>query len=132
LILDKIRADYLMHRKARDTVAVALLSTLIGEIQTKEKVSGTMDDPAVVAVIKKFIDGVNESVEHSGASPTTIRELAILNDYMPKQLTVAEIQEILALVGITDQGPAQKHMKQHYAGLYNGKDVNTALIPNKD
>lgn len=128
MILNQIRSDYLTYRKSRDTVAVALLSTLIGEIQTKEKVSGVMDDAAVVAVIKKFIDGVNESVDHSGSTDTTARELTILNGYMPKQLTVAEIQAILTSVSITDQGPAQRHMKQFYAGLYNGKDVNAALI----
>jgi uncharacterized protein YqeY len=132
MLIEQIKADYLTHRKAKNTVAVALLSTLIGEVQTKEKVVGTMDDASVVAVIKKFIDGVNETIHHQGVSEQTTLELAILTEYMPKQLTIDEIRGILNAAAIANQGLAQKYMKQFYAGRYNGKDVNSALIPNKD
>lgn len=141
MIIEQIKADYLAYRKAKNTaevalntaeknkntIAVALLSTLIGEIQTKEKVVGVMDDASVVAIIKKFLDGVAETVHHQGVSEQSTVELAILTEYMPKQLTVVEIRDILIAAAITNQGLAQKHMKQFYAGRYNGKDVNSAL-----
>lgn len=142
MIIEQIKADYLAYRKAKNNaevalnpaeknknaIAVALLSTLIGEIQTKEKVVGVMDDASVVAIIKKFLDGVAETVHHQGVSEQSAVELAILTEYMPKQLTVDEIRGILNAAAITNQGLAQKHMKQFYAGRYNGKDVNAALL----
>lgn len=127
MLKEQIIADIKSARLSRDTETVTFLSTLYGEIQTKEKQGVVMVDSEVVKILKKFIDGVVETQNHTGATEKTRHELTILHKYLPPQLTVDEIAAILQGVGIKDRGPAQQYMRTHYAGRYNGADVNKAI-----
>lgn len=127
MLKQQIIEDIKAARIARDRETVIFLSTLYGEIQTKEKQGTVMVDAEVVKILKKFIEGAVETQNHTGSTEKTLRELSILHNYMPPQLTVDEIAAILQGVGIKDRGPAQQYMRTHYAGRYNGADVNKAL-----
>lgn len=127
MLKEQIMADLVAARLARDSATLTFLSTLYGEMQTKEKQGVIMVDAEVVKILKKFVDGATETQNLTGVTEQTTRELAILNKYMPAQLTVAEIAAILQGVGIKDRGPAQQYMRTHYAGRYNGADVNKAI-----
>lgn len=127
MLKEQIIEDIKAARIARDSATLTFLSTLYGEMQTKEKQGVVMVDAEVVKILKKFMDGVTETQNLTGVTDQSARELAILGKYMPAQLTVAEIASILQGVGIKDRGPAQQYMRTHYAGRYNGADVNKAL-----
>ena len=123
-MIEQIKADFKTARIARDTTAVNLLSTLVGDIENLQKNGKTVD---VVALLKKYVDGIDVVESNAGKTDITIREREILNRYIPTQLTVEQIKELLQQHNITDRGNAQKYMKQNHAGQYNGADVNKAL-----
>ena len=113
-----------LKQKLRDNVAASikqgnalernLLRTVIGEVQRKEaKVELT--DEQVVAVIKKMRASNLETMEKLGAGTVGAERLAeenvILEDYIPKTMSVEQIAEALReictkLVGAPNDGPA--------------------------
>ena len=125
-IKEKLKSDQLAARKARDTKLVTYLSTIIGEIETKDKIK-PMTDSDVIALLKKFKDGIDETVNKVGTTDTTSFELNVIKQYMPQQLSVQEIKQILGDNNITNIKDAQQYMRANHAGMYNGKDVNSAL-----
>jgi uncharacterized protein YqeY len=65
-MLEKLKADQLTARKAKDSVATALLTTLIGEaskVSDEEFKKGltTITDEKVIVTIKKFLKNAEEA-----------------------------------------------------------------------
>ena len=123
-MINQIKSDFKNARLSRDTIAINLLSTLIGDIENLQKNGKEVD---VIALVKKYVESVDVVENNAGKTDATIREREILNRYIPVQLTVDDIRKILSDNNINDRGAAQKYMKQNYAGKYNGADVNKAL-----
>ena len=136
-LIEQIKAEYLVQRKARASWQVASLSTLIGEIETLSKGGkGEINDADVVAVVKKFIKNIDETLKV--IAPTAVAETALLRSeralyekFMPRQLTEAELTvEIDAMSangwGAT-VGDVMKNLKAHYAGRYDGAMASAIL-----
>lgn len=124
-ILTKIKADMLTARKARDTEAVKAFSTLIGEIELIGKKAGNViNDELVIATVKKFIVNLEENLEHT-VSPEgkadVVTEIELLEVYLPTQMTEGQLQDIIAHLEPANMGEAMKHLKECYAGRYDGK-----------
>ena len=119
MLIDRIRADQLAARKARDSVAAGLLTTLIGEatsvseeefdkaraaaeaarIDDEEPLSVTVPitDEKVTATITKFLKNAKanrELLKTSGAGSLAKveREIELLGAYLPRQMTEAELR----------------------------------------
>lgn len=114
-LLEKIRADALAARKARDTVKATFLVTLLAEAEKRGKDKGNRasTDEEVVAVVKSFIENLEKSIEalwtpdkldtdkaRVARRHALMLELSYAGDYMPAQVTDAEVhaavQELLA------------------------------------
>ena len=134
LLINRIKQDQVQARKDRKHVAIDLLTTLIGEAEAvgKSARNGIPTDDEVVAVVKKFSKGVNETMGYIGdTNPEALRvlqiELSILNVYLPVQLTSEDIEKILMeyLNGIIPdaktKGAMMKFMKDNHSGKYDGK-----------
>jgi uncharacterized protein YqeY len=137
-----IKSDQLSSRKARDNVKTALLTTLLGELQTLAKNSGREEptDAQAVEVVKKFLK--NNGVAQAAASSATNRaykeeleiEQFILQAYLPKQLSEEELRALIkgfAAEG-KDIGDAMKTLKTQYAGMYDGglaSKLMKAMLP---
>ena len=65
MLIEKIKHDQLVARKNRSTVESTLLTTLIGEADMVGKNNGNRDpfDEEVISVVKKFLKGVNETID---------------------------------------------------------------------
>ena len=90
---ERITADYMTAFKAKDTTTKNLLSVIKGEIQTIEKNTGveSMSDEDVLKIIaktKKSLDETNSKFP----SEQTSAELAIVEAYLPKQMSETEIE----------------------------------------
>ena len=90
---ERINADYMTAFKAKDTTTKNLLSVIKGEIQTIEKNTGveTISDEDVLKIIaktKKSLDETNTKFP----SEQTAAELAIVEAYLPKQMSETEIE----------------------------------------
>ena len=116
-----------LARKNGDKFAVTVLSTLLGEMQNKIPKDATPEQQhtQATAIVKKFIEGVNENLAHRGSDhPALFRELAILEAFMPMQLKPEELQSIVATI-VADvgknKGAIMKALKTSYPNMYDGK-----------
>jgi uncharacterized protein YqeY len=116
-----------LARKNGDKFAVTVLSTLLGEMQNKIPKDATPEQQhtQATAIVKKFIEGVNENMAHRGSDhPALFRELAILEAFMPMQLKPEELQSIVATI-VADvgknKGAIMKALKTSYPNMYDGK-----------
>ena len=83
MLLNKIKADQLAARKAKDGLATALLTTLIGDAEMVGKNAGRLvTDEEVVAVIKKFIKNIDFGI----ASTKDVSNIDGSADYYVNQL----------------------------------------------
>lgn len=113
---EKINKDYIEAFKAKNTVSKNLLSVIKGEIQTVEKNTGVenLSDEDVNKILNKSVKSLKEtltSLTDSEKVSTVQTELNIVESYLPKQLSVEEIQsKIDALVasGMKNMGMIMK------------------------
>ena len=109
---ERINADYMTAFKTKDVTTKNLLSVIKGEIQTIEKNTGvdSMSDEDVLKIIaktKKSLDETNSKFP----SEQTSAELAIVESYLPKQMSEIEIEfKIKQLIeeGATNIGDIMK------------------------
>ena len=141
MLIENLKEDQLIARKKRDQIKATLLTTLIGEAEMVGKNTGNRApfDEEVVAVVKKFLKGVNETIailEKSGHDASQFeKEREILDSYLPTQLTKEKIIVMLdsAVVDGTlvddksFKGAAMKWLKEHYSGQYDGRVAAEAI-----
>ncbi|ETX13639.1 hypothetical protein OCH239_09070 [Roseivivax halodurans JCM 10272] len=129
-LLDTIRADALAARKSKAPEAGGLV-TLIGEIDTKTKgfsPARAMTDAEVVAVVKKFLKSIDETIWHTGGAPSEklLVEKAALEAYLPRQMTEDELRgfaEARAAEG-KNMGQIMGALSSEHAGRYDGRTAS--------
>ena len=130
-LFTQIKTDQLTARKAKDTLAANLLTTLIGEVSALAKNDGNREvtDADVVKICKKFVTGMEQTVTYLGNSnpegtTTALAEMEILEKYMPKQMDEDTLTEVLCEL-VPESGPnlgkLMALLKERYAGQYDGK-----------
>jgi uncharacterized protein YqeY len=132
-LIAQIKQAQLTARKDKDTLKATVLTTLIGEAEAvgKNKGNRAPTDAEVTAVVKKFLDGANfildKAVDNLEARLQAREEITILEAYMPKQLSAAELETIvsnlIAVNGVDSPrklGLLMKDLKAQYDGQYDG------------
>ena len=134
-LLEKIKQDNIAARKAKNTVKSALLTTLVSEISNIGKNDGNREttEPESIAVVKKFIKGVDETLkalEFSSDGRVLVAQLEkeILESYLPTQLSEIELTAVVDQIisTLADRSPKQmgvvmKRLKEMHDGRYEGK-----------
>jgi len=110
---EKISKDYIEAFKAKNTVAKNLLSVIKGEIQTLEKNTGveSLSDEDVTKILNKSVKSLKETLNSLSVDEQTSVELAIIQCYLPQQMSESEVQdkiEQLISSGITSIGAIMK------------------------
>lgn len=137
-LLNEIKKNQLSARKAKASTDVSLLTTLIGDVEAVGKNAGReVTDTDVVAVVKKFIKGAEETIavatKHNDDQRlgTAVYELAILRGYLPQQLAEDQLTAIvghyLADAPGAKLGDVLKRLKTEYAGQYDGALATTVV-----
>jgi uncharacterized protein YqeY len=139
MLIKQIRSDLTTATKARDTVRMRTLRSVIAAVQEAE-VSGdeavTLDDDGVLVVIKaqvkRRIDAA-EAFTSGGADDRAASERAeivILDVYLPASLGVDELEAIVSSVfaangfeSQADMGKAMKAVNAEVAGRADGRAV---------
>lgn len=119
-LLQKIKDDRTIARKAKDSHRAMLLTTLAGEAETalKGKQAARFD---MLALVKKFSSNLEESlkIKYTEGGHT---ELCILAEYIPVQLTAADIKSIIDTEFEGDNlGKFMGYMNKAYKGHFDGK-----------
>ena len=127
----KINADFMVAFKARNTTAKTLLGTVKGEMQNLKKVLmvESLSDEKSIELLNKFAKNMKETIRLTN-DEVTKDELAIIESYLPKQMSEAEVNakldEVLAS-GATNIGAIMKA----FAGLPVDKKVLSELAKSK-
>lgn len=148
---DKITEDLKTAMKARDQVRLDTLRAIITEMknlsiaQKGEGGSGELGEADEIAVLSRARKQREESIVafKNGNRPdlaaTEEAQLAVILEYLPKQLTLDEVKDIVAKViaevGATskkDMGKVMGKLMPHVKGRFPGdqvKPVVEALLP---
>jgi len=121
MLYNQIKSARIAALKSGDKATASILVTLLGELSRLD--SKEPSDAQVVGVIQKMLKGIDE-VQKIRPSEELTQEAATLKAYLPQTLTDDELKSIIAEArsnGITVLGDLMKHLKDHYAGRYDGK-----------
>ena len=133
-----IKAKFLEVRKAKDVNAIKTLSTLIGAIDMVAKNKQVeITNEIVFEAIVKMLKGVNETiplVQDQNKIEVLNNEKTLLESFMPKQMTVVELETAIAEIAKTLDatnktfvGQVMKALKAKFVNQYDSKIAN-ALI----
>lgn len=129
-LIEEIASDRVQARKNKETVRASLLTTLYGEATKvgKDKGNRPSTDEEVIAVIKKFLKGIEAILEVSDMNPQALQERAILESYLPKQMSEEDLEACVSMIvsklddpNPKDMGAVMKSLKALYDGQYDGK-----------
>ena len=139
----QIQEDIKVAMKAKDAVATAVTRAIKGEIllfKTSEGGSKEVTDGDILKMIQKLIKQRKEAAEQFVAAgrqelaDNELAEAAVMEKYLPKQLSEAEVEEkvkeIIAQVGATsikDMGKVMGAANKVLAGQSDGRTISTVV-----
>ena len=121
MLYQQIKSARVAALKSGDKMTATTLVTLLGELSRLD--SKEPSDAQVVGVVQKMLKGI-EDIQKVRPSEELTQEAATLKAYLPQMLTEDELKSIIAEArsnGITVMGELMKHLKDNYAGRYDGK-----------
>ncbi len=141
MLIERIDADMKTAAKAKDARRLNTIRTLKSQMKYREIEKGKpLDDADVVAVIGSMIKQRKDSAAQytAGGRPelaeTENGEIAILEGYLPRQLSDAELAALVqdavqtsGAKGPKDMGAVMKAVMPKIAGQAEGKRVSDAV-----
>jgi uncharacterized protein len=137
----KLSDDLKQAMRSGDTVKRDTLRMLIASANNAEIAKqSALTDPDILGVISKEVKRRQESIDafKKGNRPDLVSmeeaEMAVLQSYLPKQLTRDEVivaaREVIAAVGakgIGDKGKVMQQLMPKLKGKADGKDINDVV-----
>jgi uncharacterized protein YqeY len=139
----QIQEDIKVAMKAKDPVATAATRAIKGEIliyKTSECGSKDVTDGDILKMIQKLVKQRKEAAEQFVAAgrqdlaDNELAEAAVMEKYLPKQLSEAEVEEkVKAIIGevgatsIKDMGKVMGAANKALAGLSDGRTISTIV-----
>ena len=138
---EKLNADFRQAMKDKDTLRRSVLRMVLASVQNAEIAKRTeLSDSDVLGIISKEVKQHEESIQafKEGNRPDLMEkeqtELAILLEYLPKQLSreeiIAEAKRAIEEVGAQGPGDKGKVMPKIVAklkGQADGKEINAIV-----
>lgn len=141
---ERLHADVVAHMKDGNKVALATVRNVLGEIETREKSGKTpieLDDAQVTALLQKEAHKRHETAAiYAEAAETEraaaeIAEAEVIETYLPRPLTEAEVEAIVEEViadlraegqepGVRHMGAVMKPVTERVAGRFDGKTLS--------
>ena len=141
---ERLHADVVSHMKDRNKIALTTVRNVLGEIETREKSGKTpivLDDAQVTSLLQKEAAKRRDTARiytEAGESERAAAEIAeaeIIEAYLPKALTAAEVESIVDDVissltadgtelTIRQLGAVMKPVTAKVAGRFDGKAVS--------
>lgn len=140
-IFETISDDLNVALKAGDKNRVSILRMIKSAVKNREiEKKAPLDDDEVKAILKTFVKRGRESIDQFTKAGRTelaekeTQELAVVQNYLPKQLSEEETKSIIAdtlkemeAVGPKDMGKVMKAVMGKAKGLVDGKLANKLL-----
>jgi len=142
-LTDQINNDLKEAMKAKDTLKLTALRAIKSQLllaATEKGADGESSDEAGIKMLQKLVKQRKESAElyngqgRKDLADPELAEAAIIEKYLPKQLTEDElkpiIEAIIAKVGAAgpqDMGKVMGAASQELAGKADGKTISTVV-----
>ena len=140
-IFETISDDLNVALKAGDKIRVSILRMIKSAVKNREiEKKAPLDDDEVKAILKTFVKRGKESIDQFTKAGRTelaekeTQELAVVQNYLPKQLSEEETISIIAdtlkemeAAGPKDMGKVMKAVMGKAKGLVDGKLANKLL-----
>lgn len=116
----KVSEDLKTAMKEKNAIKLGILRVLKAEIERNEQsAAGKVEvaDGDIIKLVKKLIEGIKETSKDQ-------TEIDVLEVFLPKQMTEAEIILVIDVVkksGIHAMGDIMKYFKSQHDGQYDGK-----------
>ena len=139
----RIQTDMVSAMKEKNAVRLASLRAIKAAIllaKTAEGGNGEVSDAEIVKIIQKLVKQRKESAQQYNdagrpeLAENELAEAAVMEVYLPKQLTEAELEEelkkIIAEVGATtpqEMGKVMGVATKKLAGLADGRAISAAV-----
>ena len=141
---ERLHADVVMHMKERNKTALTTVRNVLGEIETREKSGKTpivLDDAQVTSLLQKEAAKRRDTARiyteagEPDRAAAEIAEAGVIEAYLPKALTEAEVEAIVDGVvaeltaagqapGMRQMGDVMKPVTAKVAGRFDGKAVS--------
>jgi uncharacterized protein YqeY len=110
---ERINKDYIVAFKEKDVLKKNLLSTIKGDIQTKEKMPNAkpFEDSDVMRLLNSYVKTLRENLNTNPNDEKSRAELVIVESYLPKEMSESEIVSkinSIILNGATNIGQIMK------------------------
>lgn len=112
----------LQSKRQQHRVELNVLTLLVGELETAAKRDGSeVTDAKVVAGAKKLIKSVEETIRLKNGVDTRSLEVEarILRQFLPKELSEADLLQALKVGNPATLGEAMKYLEANHAGQYD-------------
>lgn len=127
MLFDTLNKDHITAFKARDKVAKEVLASVISKCKYKKVEKGgdgTLTDEDVLKIIEKTVKELDEEIlsftkageAYKDRVDTLTKQKDIIKAYLPKQLTEAEINDIITNLEDKTLPNVMKYFKSNYAG----------------
>ena len=141
-LMDDVRAGMMAAMKNKDKVRKDALSALLSALKSKAiDNKGELTEDDAIAVVAREIKQLKETMDTAPEAYVEIKEecaakIAVLSEFMPKQMDVEEIKEViagvLASLGLEkpeakQKGIIMKNLMPLVKGKADGKLVNEVL-----
>ena len=139
---DEVRSGMMAAMKNKDKVRKEALSALLSALKNKAiDTKGELSDEDAVAVVSKELKQLKETMDTAPEGYEAVKEecaakIAILSEFMPKQMSEDEIREtikgVIAELGLENptgkqKGIIMKSLMPLVKGKADGKLVNVLL-----
>ena len=141
-MMDNVRAGMMAAMKEKDKLKKDALSALLSALKSKAIDNrGELSEEDAIAVVSREIKQLKETMDTAPESYVEVKEecaakIAVLSEFMPKQMDVEEIKEViagvLAQLGLEkpeakQKGIIMKNLMPLVKGKADGKLVNDVL-----
>jgi len=138
---EKLSGDLKAALKSGDKDTLSILRMIKSSIKNLEiEKRASLNDDEISAILRTFVKRAKEAIEQfSNAGRTELaekesRELSIIQDYLPKELSEEEVRSIIkdaisesGAEGIKDMGKVMKAVMVKAKGQIDGKSANNLV-----
>lgn len=137
---NKLNEDLKSAMKNKETLrlnTIRLVKKYIQELETSVGHTGDASDAEVLKIINKLVkQGKDAAEQYKSAGRTDIydeemQQIAVLESYLPKQLSdeeiSIEIDKVMSETGSTNMGILMKELNTRLAGQADGKTISRIL-----
>ena len=137
MLIDEIKTANINAMKARDNTARAVLSVVLTKYKLQEvelrSQGKEIGDKELLSIIQKVLKELADEkegylkVNNQERADNVAKQEEVLSSYLPKQLSEAEIRNIIASLEDKSVPNVMKHFKMNYACQVDMSLVNSVL-----